>query len=160
MIHTVSGRFRLRKSRGLPATAILREPNATNTGENIRFCRDLLAAHYGSRAAADAKRYLVVQKPFMLRRSWATFMRQWPGPAFQLACPDFPELATYVDASIGMSLENVIANMVGDAQRLLYYSEVKDFQAPVEVPARIWAAVGLLVGFGYTQTLCQRELET
>ena len=31
------------EERGLPASAILREPRATNTGENIRFCRELLA---------------------------------------------------------------------------------------------------------------------
>jgi len=141
---------------GLPAAAIFKEPNATNTGENIRFCRELLSAHYGGHEIADGKRYIVVQKPFMLRRSWATFVRQWPGPAFQLASPRFPELAGYVDESIGMSLEVIVANMVGDAQRLLFYSEVKDFQAAVDVPARVWAAVGLLVGFGFTEMLCQR----
>ena len=135
----------------------MEEPNATNTGENIRCCRELLAGVTpGGHAAVDAGRYIVVQKPFMLRRSWATFVRQWPGPSFQLACPDFASLSDYVDESIGMSLDVIIDNMVGDAQRLLYYSEVKDFQAPVEVPGNVWAAFGLLVGFGYTQMLCQR----
>lgn len=145
------------EAKGLPRATILEEPNATNTGENIRYCRELLAGQTaGGHAAVDGQRYIVVQKPFMLRRSWATFVRQWPGPSFQLACPEFAELPDYVDESIGMSLDVIIHNMVGDAQRLLFYSEVKDFQAPVEVPGRVWAAVGLLVGFGYTQTLCQR----
>jgi hypothetical protein len=75
----------------------------------------------------------VVQKPFMLRRSWATFARQWPGPQFQVTGPDFPLLRDYVDESIGMSLDVIVSNMVGDAQRLLFYSEVKDFQAPASL---------------------------
>ena len=141
---------------GLPESAILLEPRATNTGENIRFCRELLAGRLGE-DVVDRKRYIIVQKPFMLRRSWATFKRQWPGaPEFMVAAPEYPRLADYVDETIGMSLDVIINNMVGDAQRMLFYSEVKDFQAPVDVPDEVWAAVGKLVGFGYTSMLCQR----
>lgn len=141
---------------GLPRSAIMLECHATNTGENVRFTRALLAERCGGHAAVDGMSYIVVQKPFMLRRAWATMRQQWAGPAFQLAAPDFPRLSEYVDASIGMSLDVIIENMVGDAQRLLYYGEVRDFQARVDVPSHVWAATGLLVGFGYTSMLCQR----
>ena len=73
-----------------------------------------------------------------------------------MACPEFPLLKDYIDESIGMSLDVIVNNMVGDAQRLLFYSEVKDFQAPVEVPAHVWAATGRLVGYGYTEMLMKR----
>lgn len=145
------------RERGVPDGCILCEPSATNTGENIRFSRTLLAAHYGSEELADSKRYIVVQKPFMLRRSWATFKRQWPGgPHFQVAAPTHAKLEDYVDASIGMPLELIIEAMVGDTQRLLFYAAVKDFQVEVTVPDVVWAALGRLVGLGYTRHLCSR----
>jgi uncharacterized SAM-binding protein YcdF (DUF218 family) len=143
--------------RGLPAEATLLEPRATNTGENIRLCRELLAARFGGYEVVDQMRYVVVQKPFMLQRSWATFTRQWPGPSFEVTAPQYKRLVDYCDDSIGMTLEVIIENMVGDAQRLLYYSEVLDFQAPVHVPDHVWAATGLLVGYGFTSSLCKRS---
>ena len=142
--------------RGVPKEAILCEPRATNTGDNICFSRAMLAAHWGGEAHADAKRYIVVQKPFMLRRSWATFKKQWPGPSFQVASPQHTRLVDYVDASIGMPLELVVSAMVGDTQRLLFYAAVKDFQVSVDVPDTVWAALGRLVGLGYTRHLCAR----
>jgi hypothetical protein len=117
----------------------------------------MLAEHWGGEEAADSRSYIVVQKPFMLRRSWATFKRQWPGPRFQVASPTQARLVDYVDPSIGMGLELVIEAMVGDTQRLLFYSAVKDFQVEVEVPEMIWAALGRLVGMGFTRHLVTRS---
>ena len=51
------------------------ENKATNTGENIANSRALLAANGITPASL-----IVVQKPFMERRSYATFMKQWPEP--------------------------------------------------------------------------------
>ena len=59
-------------------------------------------------------------------------------------------------ASIGMPFDAVVSAMVGDTQRLRFYSEVKDFQAGVDVPDAVWAALGRLVGLGYTSHLCAR----
>ena len=139
---------------GLPDSAILLEPRATNTGENIRFCRELLRERWGD--AVDSKTYIVVQKPFMLYRSFATFTKQWPGPSFAVASPAVAKLEDYVDASIGMPFDAVVSAMVGDTQRLRFYSEVKDFQAAIDVPDAVWAALGRLVGLGYTSHLCAR----
>ena len=55
-----------------------------------------------------------------------------------------------------MSFEDIVYAMVGDTQRLLYYAQVKDFQVRVEVPDAVWAAMGKLVGLGYTRHLCSR----
>ena len=144
------------REHGLPAEAILCETRATNTGENIRFSREMLAQHWGSEGSADEKKYIVVQKPFMLRRSWATFKKQWPGPEFQVAAPEFASLLDYIDPSIGMPLDAVIEAMVGDTQRMLYYARVKDFQVEVAVPDGVWCALGRLVGMGFTSHLVTR----
>ena len=53
---------------GVPAHAILIENKSSNTGENISFTKRLL-----DEKGIDPKRFIVVQKPYMERRSFATF---------------------------------------------------------------------------------------
>ena len=48
----------LAKASGLPDDAILLEPTATNTGENIVRCRELLAGRFGGTEEADRRRYV------------------------------------------------------------------------------------------------------
>src|SRR5262249_40532879 len=58
--------------KGVPQEALLLEPESTNTGENVIFSRRLLESkgiHPGS--------IILVQKPYMERRAYATFMRVW-----------------------------------------------------------------------------------
>ncbi len=55
------------------AKSILIEKNSTNTGENVQFTRKLLAEH-----GLDPQKFIVVQKPYMERRAFATFLRYWP----------------------------------------------------------------------------------
>jgi len=57
----------------VPRERILIEPNSTNTGENIKFTRQLLAEH-----DLQPESFIVVQKPYMERRSYATFRKMWP----------------------------------------------------------------------------------
>eukprot|EP00657_Telonema_sp_P-1_P000978 TRINITY_DN1203_c0_g1_i2.p1 TRINITY_DN1203_c0_g1~~TRINITY_DN1203_c0_g1_i2.p1 ORF type:complete len:140 (+),score=19.56 TRINITY_DN1203_c0_g1_i2:233-652(+) len=136
---------------GVRKEAVILEPRATNTGENIRYSRELLEERLGD---ADSKSYIVVQKPFMLRRSWATFRKQWPGPEFCCTGPLIGRLSEYVCEQ--MPLDSVLCAMVGDTQRLLYYAQVKEFQVSVHVPDQVWTALGKLVGLGYTQHLLSR----
>jgi uncharacterized SAM-binding protein YcdF (DUF218 family) len=53
---------------GVPEASILVENKSTNTGENILFTQQLLA-----RKNLDPRSFIVVQKPYMERRSYATF---------------------------------------------------------------------------------------
>jgi len=59
----------------VPKEKVFVENKATNTGENIANSRALLATNGITPASL-----IVVQKPFMERRSYATFMKQWPEP--------------------------------------------------------------------------------
>ena len=67
---------------GVPPSAILIEDTSTNTGENIDRSRARLAL-----AGVRPSRIILVQKPYMERRAWATFKQRWPGtrPAGDLA---------------------------------------------------------------------------
>lgn len=57
---------------GVPKKKILIEDKSTNTGENILFTRQLLAEK-----GLDLQKFIVVQKPYMERRSYATFKKVW-----------------------------------------------------------------------------------
>ena len=129
---------------GVPEEAILLEPCSTNTGENIRFSRELLAAR-----GLDPQRFIVVQKPYMERRAYATFMRQWPGKEIRMASPPF-DWDSYPNALL--SKDVVLPLMVGDLQRIRLYPE-KGFQIPQEIPPLVWAAFEELVQRGFTSHL-------
>lgn len=58
---------------GVPENVILKESRATNTGENILFTHKLL-----EEKGISANSLILVTKPYMLRRAYATFMKQWP----------------------------------------------------------------------------------
>src|SRR5258707_6280350 len=58
---------------GVPQERILIENRSTNTGENFRFTRKLLFEK-----GIDPQKFIVVQKPYMERRSFATFRKICP----------------------------------------------------------------------------------
>jgi uncharacterized SAM-binding protein YcdF (DUF218 family) len=113
---------------GIPADKIFVESEATNTGENIANSRALLAAQ-----DITPKSLIVVQKPFMERRSYATFMKQWPEPGRPTIAISSPDISfeAYPDAHV--TREIVTSIMVGDLQRIkLYATEARPFQIPQE----------------------------
>jgi hypothetical protein len=59
---------------GVDASAVLVEPEATNSGDNVMRSRALIAA----KGMPTPTRLVVVQKPFMLRRAFATICKVWP----------------------------------------------------------------------------------
>lgn len=129
---------------GVPKEAILIENRSTNTGENILFSRQLLDAN-----GLMPQKFIVVQKPYMERRSYATFKKQWPDKELQVTSPQLSFAAYPTD---DISLERVINIMVGDLQRIKLYPE-KGFQIYQEIPRVVWEAYELLVSMGYDQQL-------
>src|SRR5687767_8404457 len=73
--------------RGVPAEKILIENRSTNTGENILFTQQLLKKH-----RLDPQSFIVVQKPYMERRSYATFKKHWPDKDLVVTSPQFSML--------------------------------------------------------------------
>ncbi len=129
---------------GVPDAAILLEPRSTNTGENILFSRELLIA-----CGLLPRRLILVQKPYMERRAYATFMKQWPGLDIRMASPPFTwdEYPNEV-----LSKEIVLPLLVGDVQRMRLYPE-KGFQIEQPMPDEVWAAFEELVRRGFTSHL-------
>lgn len=139
---------RIATGMGVPSTSILIENQSTNTGENVQFTRQLLKER-----AIDPQSFIVVQKPYMERRSYATFRQFWPEKALVVTSPQvsFDEyLARYSNAAL--SNDDVINIMVGDLQRIQIYP-AKGFQIPQEIPEDVWAAYEELVRLGYDRRL-------
>jgi uncharacterized SAM-binding protein YcdF (DUF218 family) len=135
---------------GVPAAQILIESASTNTGENVRLTRRLLESR-----GIDAARFILVQKPYMERRAYATFQKVWPGKTAIVTSPraSFEEyLARHSNAAIAP--DEVVAIMVGDLQRIRVYPQ-RGFQIEQEIPGEVWDAFEELVSLGYDSHLIQ-----
>ena len=132
------------RQRGVPADAILIENKSTNTGENILFTRQLLKQN-----GLDPQDFIVVQKPYMERRSYATFKKHWPDKNLVVTSPQIPfdEYATQE-----IPLEKVINIMIGDLQRIKIYP-AKGFQIYQHIPSHIWDAYERLIALGFDKHL-------
>ncbi|MDK1474963.1 YdcF family protein [Streptomyces sp. 549] len=132
---------------GVPETAILVEPEATNTGENITLSRKL-----SERVGVDVSSATLVCKPYEERRAYATARKLWPGVDF--TCASSPmTLAQYVN-SIGDE-RLVIDMLVGALQRLTVYP-AQGFMIEQPVPTNVNAAYTRLVAAGHTSRLLRR----
>jgi uncharacterized SAM-binding protein YcdF (DUF218 family) len=133
---------------GVPEDRILRETRSTNTGENVVFTRRLLEQH-----RLDPQTFIVVQKPYMERRSYATFRNFWPEKDVIVTSPQI-SLDDYLARSSHESLtvHDVISIMVGDLQRIKLYP-ARGFQIPQEIPDDVWEAFDELVRAGYNTRL-------
>ncbi len=129
---------------GVPATAMLVEPQARNTGENIRFSRALLEA-----AGVVATSVLLVSKPYEERRVYATARKLWPGVQFVSASTPM-SLDAYVDSIQDPRL--VVDMLVGALQRLLIYP-AQGFMIEQTVPEDVAAAYERLCSDGFTSRL-------
>jgi uncharacterized SAM-binding protein YcdF (DUF218 family) len=129
---------------GVPEKNVLIENRSANTGENVLFTRRLLAEK-----GLDPQKFIIVQKPYMERRSFATFKKLWPEKDLIVTSPPV-SFAEYLNAyaAAELSTADVVAIIVGDLQRIKLYPE-KGFQIYQEIPPDVWAAYEELVALGY-----------
>lgn len=143
---------RIARDKGVPADRILIENQSTNTGENVLFTRRLLAER-----GLDPQTFILVQKPYMERRAFATFRKLWPEKVAIVTSPRVSldeYLARYSNAAL--SVDDVISIMVGDLQRIAEYPN-RGFQIEQEIPADVWEAFDALVRAGYDRHLIGQE---
>jgi uncharacterized SAM-binding protein YcdF (DUF218 family) len=131
-------------TRGVPDTAILIEPTARNTGENITRTRDLLATH-----GLTPTSVTLISRPYQERRAYATCRRLWPD--VDVLCASHPMSLDHYVASIG-DANRVMAMLAGDTQRIWIYAE-HGHAIPQPVPDHIRDAYRQLVAAGHTSRL-------
>jgi uncharacterized SAM-binding protein YcdF (DUF218 family) len=133
---------------GVPRERMLIESRSTNTGENVAFTRQLLAER-----GLDLRRFILVQKPYMERRTFATFKKVWPEPDVMVTSPQVTMdeyLREYSNESL--TAADVISIMAGDLQRIRVYAE-RGFQIPQDIPDDVWRAFEELVAAGFDSRL-------
>ncbi|KAI0182569.1 DUF218 domain-containing protein [Xylaria flabelliformis] len=131
---------------GVPATKLIVEPNSTNTGENVRFTYAVL-----QEKQLSIRSFILVQKPYMERRTYATFKKQWPDETTEifvtsplLRWKDYPNEDNPTDLVINIA--------VGDLIRIREYP-AKGFQIHQDIPHDVWAAAQRLIQRGYNSHL-------
>jgi len=135
------------KKKGVPDDKIIIEKGSTNTGENVLFMRKIL-----DEKGLNLHSFVLVQKPYMERRTYATFRAQWPEAECIVTSPQvgYEEYANdlkYADRWVDL--------MVGDLQRIKEYPKT-GFQIPQEIPPEVWAAYERLVELGHTKYLIKK----
>ena len=130
--------------KGVPAEKIIIENKSTNTGENITFTKKLL-----HEKGIEFNSFSLVQKPYMERRSYATFKMHWPEKKVLVTSPPIP-FDKYTENSNNLELE--INILVGDIQRIKEYP-AKGFQIPQAIPENVWDAYLQLVKLGFNKHL-------
>ena len=111
---------------------------ARNSGENVDLSKKIIEEN-----DLKSEKLIIVQKPFMERRTYATFKHRWPRPEIKLHSSS-STLLGYPKIS-NISLEEVIGIMLGDLQRItLYAPPYGNFQIAQEIPDEVWKAYKLL----------------
>lgn len=125
---------------GVPTHAILLEKEATHSGENVRFSHHLLAEK-----SITAQRIIVVQKPFMERRAYATFVQQWPAPFESLMVTSGGEtFFDYLDEDF--TVDVVLSALLDDFVRVRDYP-AQGFQIEQPIPDDVTLAYQVLSQF-------------
>ncbi|KAI0835687.1 DUF218 domain-containing protein [Hypoxylon sp. FL0890] len=131
---------------GVPKEKLLVEPLSTNTGENVRFTYALL-----QEKGLHLNSFLLVQKPYMERRTYATFKKQWPDPdtRIMVTSPQFK----WSEYPNGDNPRDLVINIaVGDLIRIRDYPS-RGFQIPQDIPDEVWKAGQRLIQAGYASHL-------
>nr|WP_233625458.1 YdcF family protein [Actinoplanes sp. ATCC 53533] len=129
---------------GVPESAILLEPAATNTGLNITLSREVLAA-----AGIEPQTVMLVCRPHDQRRAWATCRRRWP--QVEVVCAS--QTIGFDDYLETVRDERLIIDiLVGDLQRILEYP-ARGFAVPQMVPSDVRDAYDQLRRDGFTSRL-------
>ena len=135
-------------AKGVPKDKIVIENAATNTGDNIRYTKKLL-----SELRLEFQSFILVQKPYMERRTCTAFRAFWSEKECIVTSPQI--LYEEYPVISNVSKEHLINMLVGDLQRIKEYPK-KGWQIPQEIPDDVWQAYEYLVERGYTQQLINR----
>lgn len=127
---------------GVPQQAMILETKATNTGENITYSYQLLESMH-----LLPKRIILVQKPFMERRSYATFKKQWPGDVESVMTTS--QAGSFIDyLNDDLPLDLVIEALVADFERVRDYPS-QGFQVEQNIPEQVTQAYEIVKNLGF-----------
>lgn len=132
--------------RGVPESSIVIENKSCNTGENVLFSKEIILNNN-----IPHNKIILIQKPYMERRTFATFKKLWPEPEILVTSP-LVSYEEYTNNNLYDDKERIINRMVGDLQRIKEYPKL-GFQIEQEIPNEVWQAFEELVKLRYDKYL-------
>jgi uncharacterized SAM-binding protein YcdF (DUF218 family) len=129
---------------GVPRQAIILEDKAQNTGENFSRSKTL-----SEKLGLKISSLIVVAKPYMTRRGFATGRKVWPEAVLRLQCEDIGVLEYFAREP---DPERTLHALVGDLHRIIVYPKL-GYQIRQRVPRPVRTALGTLVAAGYGSRL-------
>jgi uncharacterized SAM-binding protein YcdF (DUF218 family) len=127
-------------AKGVPRDRVIIESKSSNTGDNILFVKQLLQER-----GLNLNSFVLVQKPYMERRTWATFKKQWPEAECVVTSPQISFEDYGQDEKFKKRYINV---MVGDLLRIREYPKL-GFQMEQDIPDNVWQAGQRLLQLGF-----------
>lgn len=126
----------------IPANvSVIIEPAATNTAENIIFSFEQMARH-----GVFPDSVLLIQKPTMNLRAYATAQKFYPSVDFLVDSPDL----SFNEYTISYGgLDRLLTNVVGNVSRILLYSK-RGYMIAQTIPDKVARSYYLLIEEGYT----------
>jgi len=131
---------------GVPQDAILLEDRAQNTGDNFVF-----GVTIAEQANIQPKKLLVVAKPYMTRRGFATGRKLKPEIELLMQCEQIDVVDYFAREP---DPERTMLALVGDLHRIIVYPRL-GFQIAQDMPLEVVDALGRLVAAGYGTRLVQ-----
>ncbi len=131
---------------GVPEEKIIVESKSTNTGENIKLTLRLL-----KKKEIKVQKLILVQKPYMERRAYATFKKQSSEIDIIVTSPPI-SFEEYLPAD--RPKEEWIHILTGDLQRIKIYAD-KGFMIRQDIPSEVWDAYKKLVDLGYAKHILE-----
>lgn len=137
---------RIASEKGIPEQKIILEQRATNMGQSIVLSHDICRMN-----GINPTKIILVHMPFMEKRLYASFMKQWPDyfmmKEIKLVVKSPPiDLIDYPTPAVG-NINDVISMTLGTLQRIREYP-VKKFQIHMKIPNDVWSAYKELVATG------------
>jgi uncharacterized SAM-binding protein YcdF (DUF218 family) len=129
---------------GIPENRIIIEKKATNTGENVKFSKQVLKERN-----INPKRAIAVHLPFIEKRTIGLFDKHWPEVDVIVSSLN-SSYDTYPNDRI--SREFLINLLVGEVQRLIEYPK-KGFILPQDIPKDVLDTYEKLLVLGYNKQL-------
>jgi len=126
---------------GVPRDKVIIENKSANTGENILFVKKLLQER-----GLHLNSFILVQKPYMERRTYATALKQWPEAEVLVTSPQISFEEYWRGEEYNK--ERSIATMVGDLLRIREYPAL-GFQVEQDIPEDVWDAGQTLIKLGF-----------
>ncbi|WP_299686446.1 YdcF family protein [uncultured Vibrio sp.] len=127
---------------GVPDADIILEKRATNSGENVRFTYELLAER-----GLSPNKLTLVQKPFMEKRTYATFTKQWPDATSQITVTSqWQNWDDYFNEEL--PLDMVLGALIADYERIKAYP-AQGFQIEMPIPDDVDHAYQALKTLGF-----------